>query len=81
MKLHVSIKQDDASEHTWTPTQLQRYLTGIMRERGVNLFIHGSDGTRIEVYPQCENCNWYNTVEPIREGFCVDCQRTRRDMS
>jgi len=74
MKLHVSIQEDDSSEHTWTPTHLQRYLTGIMQNRGVSLCIHTSDGARIEVFPKCERCGWYNTVKPVIDGKCADCR-------
>lgn len=75
MKLHVTIKQDGSSEHTWTPTHLQAYLSGVMKNRGVTLRIHGSDGTYIEVFPMCEKCGWYNTVKPIRDGLCADCSK------
>ena len=52
MKLQVEIKQDDSSSHQWTPLQLQRYLVGIMENRGATLCIHASDGTKIEVFPK-----------------------------
>ena len=74
MKLHVSIKQDDISEHVWAPMQLIRYLAGVMWSRGVTLCIHGSDGTRIEVSPKCERCGSYNTIKPIKDGKCIDCR-------
>jgi len=73
MKLHVFIKEEDSSKHTWTPKHLMEYLEGIMWSRGVTLCIHSSDGTKIEVSPQCEGCGWYNTIQPLENGKCVDC--------
>lgn len=73
MKLYVSIKQEDFSEHTWTSKQLMEYLEGIMWSRGVSLCIHANDGTQIEVSPKCEGCGWYNNIEPIKNGKCVKC--------
>jgi hypothetical protein len=75
LQLHVTIRQSEAtSTHHWTPTKLIRYLAGIMENRGVNLCIHGSDGTQIKVYPRCKKCGWYNTLKPLSNGLCEDCK-------
>ena len=74
MKLAVRLIQDDTSQFVWTPTELQRYLTGIMRGRGVKLTIHGSDGTKLEVHPKCEKCGNYNLTRPMIDGVCEGCR-------
>jgi len=73
--LNVEAKHPKDFRHSQTLEldQVIPSLSFLLFTKGLRLTIHASDGTEIRLSPKCKRCGCYNTIEPLIDGFCIDC--------
>lgn len=71
----VKIKNPGYASYSKTKDMVEiiRLLRYFLRDKGLTLTIHISDGTKIDVYPKCLRCGCYNTIKPLVKGLCEHC--------